>query len=698
MPLPDLGPWGLWAAALMSLGLGLFVYSKNSAAWLNQAWMRLSAATAVWAAATALMDRAPSALWALGWARVAQAAFGLVPVFLLQFALALAEDSPAPHRSALAWSRRAGALFALLGLTPLMVKDVQSELAFRYYPSAGPFYGLFVLWFLGVFISSLWILLQGYRRRVGYRRNQLRYVILGTSIGMASFASAIPLVFGVPVPPAVQGLLIFYALITYAIVRWRLMDISIVIRNTLLYASLYSILVGLFVVVVVFFGQLLFYGPAALDRRVLWMCLVALSVVTLLVRPLDTWLRRMTDRLLFQKKYEWQKTLKEASKGMTQVTSVDKLLKLMAHFIGMRVRVTHVAILQRAGDRYNLEVSRGRDKRPTGFSVPRDNPLIAWLEEKKEVLTLDEVRGWLRSEKLFPHRTVIRRTLEEILREMNLLGAQVCVPAAAKSQMLGLLVLGEKLSGDPFIQEDLDVLSTLASEGAIALENAQLYQQLVSRMGEIEGLYQREHRLFIHTAIALAAAVDARDPYTHGHTERCTAYAMVVADQFHNYPEIQDPRKFREVLKVAALLHDIGKIGSPDEILRKPAKLTPKEMKKMQEHPVVGAIILQPIKGMEEVATAVRTHHERFDGKGYPDGLKGQEIPFMTRIISIADTFDSMTTDRPYRKRLSDAASIKEIQECSGGQFDPVVVDAFLKAYREGRLMKRPVEATEMIA
>lgn len=697
MPLPDLGPWGLWAAGLTSLGLGLFVYFKNRGGWLNRAWLRLSLATTVWAVSTALMDRAPSALWGLVWARGAQAAFSLIPVFFLQFTLALVEGS-AEYRSLLRWNGRAGALFALLALSPLMVSDLQSELAFRFYPAAGPFYGPFFLWFLGVFLACLWILLKGYRRQVGYRRNQLRYVILGSSIGMASFASAIPLAFGIPVPPAVQGLLIFHALMTYAIVRWRLMDISIVIKNTLLYASFYSILVGLFVVVVVFFGQLLFYGPQALDRRVLWMCLVALSIVTALVRPLDTWLRRLTDRLLFQKKYEWQKTLKEASKGMTQVTSVEKLLKLMAHFIGMRVRVTNVGILQRTGERYALQVSRGREKRPIGLSVTRDNPLIAWLEEKKEILTVDEVRGWLRSERLFPHRTVIRKTLEEILHEMDLLGAQVCVPALSKSQMLGVLVLGEKLSGDPFTQEDLDVLSTLASEGAIALENAHLYQQLVQRMSEIEGLYQREHRLFIHTAIALAAAVDARDPYTHGHTERCTVYAMVIAEQFPSHSEILEPTRFREVLKIAALLHDIGKIGSPDEILRKPAKLTPKEMKKMQEHPVVGAIILQPIKGMEEVAVVVKAHHERFDGKGYPDGLRGHEIPFMTRIISVADTFDSMTTDRPYRKRMSDAAAVKEIQDCSGSQFDPVVVEAFLRAHREGRLLKRPVEATEMIA
>ncbi len=688
-------PWGFFAASLAGMGLGLFVYARDPEGPVQRGWLFFCLAASVWALGMFGVIRFLSGPWVLGMARVAHAAYALVPLFFARFALALGGGETRPRW--LLWADRTAGLFAILALTPLIVSDLQTGTAFAFYPAPGPFYGLFALWFAALFCAGLGSLLAQYRVQVGFRRNQLRYVILASLIGFLSFLSAIPWVFGIPIHPAGHGLVFAYALMAYAILRWRLMDISIVVKNTLLYAGLYSVMLGLFVMVVVFFGQMLFYGPQALDRRVLGMCLVALSIVTAVVRPLDTWLRRLTDRLLFQKKYQWQKTLRDASRGMTRVTSVDKLLNLMAHFIGIRLRVTQVAILQRIGGEYQLRVSRGRDKRPLGLRVGRENPLVAWLEEKKEVLTISEVRGWLSSERLFPHRTVIRRTLEEIRVEMDSLGAEVCVPAFSKSQMMGLLVLGEKLSGDPFSQEDLDVLSTLASEGAIALENAQLYQQLIQRMSEIEGLYQREHRLFIHTAIALAAAVDARDPYTHGHTERSTAYAIAIVNELGGRPEITANPQFREMLTIAALLHDIGKIGIPDEILRKPAKLTPKEVQKMSEHPVVGAIILQPIKGMEEVANAVKAHHERFDGRGYPDGLRGAEIPLMTRIISVADTFDSMTTDRPYRKHLSDAAAVQEILECSGSQFDPEVVEAFLKAYQKGLVVKKPVEAVEMI-
>ncbi|MBI3615962.1 MAG: HD domain-containing protein [Candidatus Omnitrophica bacterium] len=690
------GTWGFFVTAFISLGMGLFVYAKNRQGNIHQAWLRLSLATFLWSLSTGLMVRASSSLWAFGWARIAQAAFSFIPAFFLQFNLALLNVN-GRYEKAGRWILRLACVFAVLGMTPLVVSDLQTELPFQFYPVAGPFYGVFASWFVGSFLVSFWVLLKAYRAKMGAKRNQLKYLILASIVGLGSFLTMFPLAFHISIPPIGQGLLIFYALVSYTIVRWRLMDVSIVVKNTLIYASLYSILVGFFVVVVVFFGQWFFYGPQALDKRVLWMCLVALSIVTGLVRPLDAWLTWLTDRILFQQKFEWQQTLKQASKGMTKVTSADRLLKLMAHFIGMRVRVTHVGLLHRSSDYFTLKVSRGRDRRPVGIAVSRENPLVSWLEEKKEVLTADEVQYWLRSEKLFPHRTVLKRTLAEIKIEMEHLGAVVCIPAFSKSQMLGILVLGEKLSGDPYSREDLDVLSTLANEGAIALENANLYGELYQRMHQIEDLYQREHSLFIHTAIALAAAVDARDPYTHGHTERCTQYAMTISDEMESQPEMSRIPRFKEMLKIAALLHDIGKIGVPDEILRKKGGLTPKESKKMQEHPLVGAIILQPIKGMEEVAKAVKAHQEQYDGKGYPDNLRGTEIPLMARIIAVADTFDAMTTDRPYRKHFPESVAVKEIETCSGTQFDPVVVQAFLRAYQKGRITLRPVEAESML-
>ncbi len=205
------GSWGLWATALTGLGLGLFVYAKNRSGPMNQAWLRLSLAVGLWASATGSMLQASDAGWAMGWARVAQAAFSFIPVLLLHFNLILLNGNG--HRQGLLrWSYRAAGLFAVLGLTPLMIRDLQTELSFRHYPVAGPLFGIFSVWFLGSLIASLWVLLEGYRSEVGTRRNQLRYMILACLIGLFCFFSMIPLAFGGPFAPLGQGLRIFYHL------------------------------------------------------------------------------------------------------------------------------------------------------------------------------------------------------------------------------------------------------------------------------------------------------------------------------------------------------------------------------------------------------------------------------------------------------------------------------------------------------
>jgi HD-GYP domain-containing protein (c-di-GMP phosphodiesterase class II) len=140
----------------------------------------------------------------------------------------------------------------------------------------------------------------------------------------------------------------------------------------------------------------------------------------------------------------------------------------------------------------------------------------------------------------------------------------------------------------------------------------------------------------------------------------------------------------REHLKIAAILQDIGKIGIEDKILRKKAKLTDDEYTEMKRHPIVGAEIISHIKQLKNVIPGMRYHHERTDGGGYPEGLKGLNIPFIARIISVADTFDAMTTDRPYHAGLDDDAAIAELKRCAGMQFDKDVVDAFLQAYKNG--------------
>ncbi len=190
---------------------------------------------------------------------------------------------------------------------------------------------------------------------------------------------------------------------------------------------------------------------------------------------------------------------------------------------------------------------------------------------------------------------------------------------------------------------------------------------------DLDFSYKELKELYNSLILSFAGAIDAKSPWTKGHSERVTNYVLSIAK------EIELKEKDIETLRTAALLHDIGKIGTYDVILDKPGKLTDEEFDLVRMHPAKGEEILKPITQLGKILPLIRHHHERVDGKGYPDELKGEEIPFCARILHVADSFDSMTADRPYRPAPGIEYAISELKKCSGTQFDPKVVEAFLK-------------------
>src|SRR6185436_153659 len=186
-------------------------------------------------------------------------------------------------------------------------------------------------------------------------------------------------------------------------------------------------------------------------------------------------------------------------------------------------------------------------------------------------------------------------------------------------------------------------------------------------------LFDDVHGLMMGLLHSLTSAVDAKDAYTCGHSERVALLSRLLAKEA-GYPE-----QLVERVYMAGLLHDVGKIGVPEAVLQKSGKLTDEEFAQIKKHPEIGARILRDIKQIEDIIPGVMHHHERYDGKGYPSGLAGENIPLMGRIICLADCFDAMTSSRTYRKALPLEVALTEIRRCSGTQFDPVLSDAFLK-------------------
>jgi len=244
-------------------------------------------------------------------------------------------------------------------------------------------------------------------------------------------------------------------------------------------------------------------------------------------------------------------------------------------------------------------------------------------------------------------------------------GASVCLPLRAKDQIIGVLNLAEHEGGE-FEDDEVQLAMTLASQAATAIENAQLYDDLRDQ--------------FVHSIRVIANAIDARDPYTRGHSERVALYSRMMA------AELALPEDEVETIYYAGLLHDVGKIGVRDNILLKEGRLTDDEFTAMKNHPVKSAEIIYPVKQLRRILPGLRHHHERFSARGYPDGLHEEQIPLMARIIGVADTYDAMTSDRPYRKGLPRRVALEELAKNRGAQFDPHCVNAFLELVRRDEI------------
>ena len=226
-----------------------------------------------------------------------------------------------------------------------------------------------------------------------------------------------------------------------------------------------------------------------------------------------------------------------------------------------------------------------------------------------------------------------------------------------------------------FSIETPDYIKLMATLNELNELKASLEIQVENRTHELDKEKKSYEELTLETLSSLASVVDAKDHYTNGHSFRVAAYSKGIAEQ------LGLSRRECEQIYFAGLIHDVGKIGINESILTKPGKLDEHEYDIIKSHPSLGGDILKGIKEFPVFEQVARNHHERYDGGGYPDKLKGNEIPFPARIVTVADTFDAMTSDRTYRKALSDEVALKELQDCKGSQFDPLVVDAFIKLY-----------------
>jgi HD-GYP domain-containing protein (c-di-GMP phosphodiesterase class II)/HAMP domain-containing protein len=334
----------------------------------------------------------------------------------------------------------------------------------------------------------------------------------------------------------------------------------------------------------------------------------------------------------------------------------DVFLKTLLSLTGLQAGA--IFLVSPDGKVLRIRFSIGLSEAMKATVIPFGDGIVGWAASHGQMVTISESMPWEKG-----GLTEFEKSMPWALH----------IPMTSSGRTRGVVSIGLRDGQKEVEGDDIQMIQNLANQVAVTLENAELKR--------------RDEKTYIETVAALAAAVEARDRYTRGHSRRVTELSVEIARRMGK------PEWFVKDLESAALLHDIGKIGFPDQILCNPGPLPPDGVRVIQEHPLGGENILKPVGSLARLCPIVRHHHERFNGNGYPDGLKGEEIPIAARIITVADSFDAMISARPYKAPRSREDAIGELLRCRGMQFDPSCVDTFVDFLRERSDVGLPVPA-----
>jgi hypothetical protein len=347
----------------------------------------------------------------------------------------------------------------------------------------------------------------------------------------------------------------------------------------------------------------------------------------ILLSPLRNLAQGWIDRIFYRDKYNAEKMLQGLSQTTASLLDIRKITTTILSEIKKTIHIEHGAILIKNNDSRSFRIIAEDGEKiyfPAGFRA--DHPIVTWLSEHNRPLLNRDLS-------FIP---TFKSMWKEEKDELERFDPDLVLPLNVKGELIGIIVLGKKLSSQPFTQDEQLIFSTLANQTAVAIENARLYDELRTS--------------FIQTVIALANAIDIRDTYTNTHSQEIADLAAKTARALGcSLDEINE-------IYLGGLLHDIGKIGIPDTILQKTSRLDNEEWEIVRSHPKLGAALIAPIKRLAGVSPMIESSHERYDGLGYPHGIKGEAIPLGARIISVVDSFSAMQDKRPYKEPYSRAS------------------------------------------
>ena len=472
-------------------GIGLFVFFHNPHKFLCKIFLVFCSMVAFWAFGyfLSLLPEQGYSL-ALTASRGSHAAGAFIPVTFLHFTLAFIGRRE-QYTKLLRWAYIVSSVMFLASITPLVVSELRSKMDFKYYPEKGPLYpiyvGLYIFFALGHAHFNLW---KEFMRSKGNNRKRLLYFMFTSFLGFIGGASLFFLIFNIPFPPYASTLIVLYPFaMSYTIIRYHEFDVEVVIKRTLIFAGLLAFVFAVFLVATVFVREVL---NVYFRLSNTWTYVLSIFLIVLGYDPIRNLMMNLTDRFLFQKKYDYQKLLKDASKGISRIKSLEHLFGLVTHFITMRMRVSCAAILTREseGVRFSLEYQRGYGKKYYVYYIETNSPLIQYLINEKESIDVEYVNERIEGEGRNTRKTKMESDViynfKAIKEQMEELNAVFSVPSFLGKELRNILILGPKKSGDVYSGDDANVLYTLAQESAIAIENARLYDEAINKTRELE--------------------------------------------------------------------------------------------------------------------------------------------------------------------------------------------------------------------
>ena len=453
-----------------------------------------------------------------------------IPVLFLHFILVLLEREKKNKSGIFLFFSYSAALImgSLTAVSHLFIAGVHPKLGFPYFLEPGPLYLALILFFILYSCMALGYLALEIPRVNGVRKQQIQYLFWGSLAGYASGISNFFPVYNLtvfPYPYGSFGVMLYVFVTAYAVVKYRLLEIEVIVRKTIVFAGLLAFVFGTFS-----FGSLLAQEFLSTYFGFQWGASLAISVFLIVLgyESMRKFLMEVTDQRLFQKKYDYRKLLKDAATGIAQIESLNYLLRLVVHFITMRVRIKNAAILTRHPQRNEFFI--GYERGYPGDSLkertlPSRGALVRYFENEKEPLEIEKVESWIDAGRQNGgKKSIFCHDFREIKVEMESFRASCCIPSFLGRELRNILILGEKKSGDPYSQEDLNVLHTLAQQSAIAIENARLYDEAVNKSSELGKINQElEH--------AKARLVRALTEAEKANKELQTTQAQLILEQ-----------------------------------------------------------------------------------------------------------------------------------------------------------------------